>query len=167
MRSRLAIAAMLLGVLLVGACRGSKPPQVGRPAPAFSLPSLADGSKVSLDQLRGKVVLLNFFGTWCPTCRAELPFIEGAWEQVNHDDVAFLIVDIGEESPDQVTLFMKQVGSTVPVVLNQTGEVIDLYGVTALPTTFIVDRQGVVRSVNVGAFSSTAAILARVNAVLK
>ena len=165
MRSRLIFLAFLLGLLLLGACRGSTPPQLGRPAPAFTLPSLADGSPVSLSQFRGKVVLLNFFASWCPSCRAEMPFLQAAWEEVQDEGVAFLIVDIAEESEEMVAQFMKERGITIPVVMNQTGDVATLYNISTLPTTFILDREGVVRSITVGAFSSKEAVLSRVRAV--
>ena len=165
MRSRLIFPAFLLGLLLLGACRGSVSPQLGRTAPAFTLPSLADGSPVSLEQFRGKVVLLNFFATWCPACRAEMPFLQAAWEEVQDEGVAFLIIDIAEESEEMVAQFMKERGLTIPVVMNQTGDVATRYNISTLPTTFIVDRQGVVRSITVGPFSNKEAILARVRAV--
>ncbi|MBU2008558.1 MAG: TlpA family protein disulfide reductase [Chloroflexi bacterium] len=165
MRSRLIFLAFVLGLLLLGACRGSTSVQLGRPAPAFTLPSLADGSPVSLAQFRGKVVLLNFFASWCPACRAEMPFLQAAWEEVQDEGVAFLIVDIGEEGPEMVAQFMKERGITIPVVMNQTGDVATLYNISTLPTTFILDREGVVRSITVGAFSSKEAILPRVRAV--
>jgi len=165
MRSRLIFPAFLLGLLLLGACRGSTSPQLGQPAPAFTLPSLADGSPVSLEQFRGKVVLLNFFATWCPACRAEMPFLQAAWEEVQDEGVAFLIIDIAEESEEMVAQFMEERGLTIPVVMNQTGDVATRYNISTLPTTFIVDRQGVVRSITVGPFSNKEAILARVRAV--
>ncbi len=165
MRSRLSFPALLLVLLLLGACRGSDSPQLGRAAPAFTLPSLADGSPVSLDQFRGKVVLLNFFASWCPACRAEMPFLQAAWEEVQDEGVAFLVVDIAEESEEMVAQFMKERGLTIPVVMNQTGDVATLYNISTLPTTFILDREGVVRSITVGAFSSKAAVLSRVRAV--
>ena len=167
MRSRLILSAFLLFVLLAGACSGGPAPRVGRVAPAFTLPSLADGSPVSLDQFRGKVVLLNFFATWCPTCRAEAPILQAAWEELQPEGVAFLVVAIGEEGPDEVTRFMKESAPTLPVLMNQTGEMLRLYNVNAIPTTFILDREGVVRSINVGSFASKDAILERVRAVAK
>lgn len=165
MRSRLIFPAFLLGLLLLGACRGSVSPQLGRPASAFTLPSLADGSAVSLEQFRGKVVLLNFFATWCPACRAEMPHLQAAWEEVQDEGVAFLIIDIAEESTEMVARFMKDRGVTIPVVMNQTGDVATLYNISTLPTTFILDREGVVRSITVGAFSSKEAVLSRIRAV--
>ncbi|HLE02790.1 MAG TPA: TlpA disulfide reductase family protein [Dehalococcoidia bacterium] len=165
MRYRLVFPAFLLGLLLLVACRGSTSPQLGRPAPAFTLPSLADGSPVSLDQFRGKVVLLNFFATWCPACRAEMPHLQGAWEEVQDEGVAFLIIDIAEESTEMVAQFMKERGITIPVVMNQTGDVATAYNIHVLPTTFVLDRGGVVRSITLGAFTNKEAILARVRAV--
>jgi len=165
MRSRLVFPAFLLGLLLLGACRGSVSPQLGRAAPAFTLPSLADGSPVSLDQFRGKVVLLNFFATWCPACRAEMPHLQAAWEEVQDEGVAFLIIDIAEEDTEMVARFMKERGLTMPVVMNQTGDVATVYNISTLPTTFILDREGVVRSITVGAFPNKEAVLSRIRAV--
>lgn len=167
MRFRLISPVFLLGFLLLGACRGSAPPQLGQPAPAFTLPSLADGSPVSLDQFRGKVVLLSFFASWCPACRAEIPFLQAAWEEARDEGIVFLIVDIGEEGPEQVTQFMKERGVTIPVVMNQTGDVATAYNIQTLPTTFILDKEGVVRSITVGAFSGKETVLARTRAVAR
>ena len=168
MRSRLIFSAFLLVVLLVVACGGGGPaPRVGRAAPAFSLPSLADGSPVTLDQFRGKVLLLNFFATWCPTCRAEAPILQAAWEELQDENVAFLIVAIGEEGPDEVTRFMKERAPTLPVAMNQSGEMLRLYNVNAIPTTFILDREGMVRNITVGAFASKDDVVERVRDVAR
>jgi thiol-disulfide isomerase/thioredoxin len=111
------------------------------------------------------VVLLNFFASGCPACRAEIPFLQAAWEEAQDEGVVFLIVDIGEEGPEQVTQFMKERGVTIPAVTNQTGDVPTLYDISTLPTTFILDREGVVRSISVGAFSNKETIVARARAV--
>ena len=110
-------------------------------------------------------MLLNFFATWCPACRAEMPHLQAAWEEVQDEGVAFLIIDIAEESEEMVAQFMKERGLTIPVVMNQTGDVATRYNISTLPTTFILDREGVVRSITVGPFSNKEAILARVRAV--
>ena len=164
MRSRTILSAFLLVVLFAAGCGGSPGPRVGRAAPAFSLPSLADGSSVTLDQLRGKVVLLNFFASWCPACRAEMPFLQAAWEEVRDEGVAFLIIDIAEDD-EVVARFMEDRGFTIPVIMDQTGDVATRYNISALPTTFILDREGVVRNITVGAFPGKEAILSRVRAV--
>ena len=94
-----------------------------------------------------------------------MPFLQAAWEEVQNEGVAFLIVDIAEEDEGMVAQFMKERDVTIPVVMNQTGDVATRYNISTLPTTFILDREGVLRSITVGAFSSKEAVLSRVRAV--
>ena len=160
----LPLMAGLLALLLLGSCVSYGQPQVpgpkvGSPAPDFTLETL-EGGKLTLSQLRGKVVLVNFFATWCPACRAEMPFLQGAWEAQRDQGVEVLIVDI-QEDQGIVADFMRQNGYTMPVVMDREGRVSATYKVTSLPTSFILDREGIVRAVQVGAFPSQQAVLSR------
>jgi len=124
-------------------------PEVGHPAPDFSLPTL-DGSEVRLADLRGKPVILNFWATWCPPCRREMPALEIVWQQHGRGDVMVLGVDQGE-SVSLVSEYVRQnVGVTFPLLLDRRQDVGDLYLVRSLPTTFFIDAAGIIREIRVG-----------------
>ncbi len=124
-------------------------PAVGHPAPDFTLPTL-DGPEVRLADLRGKPIILNFWATWCPPCRKEMPALEIIWQQHNRGDVVVLGVDQGE-SVGTVSEYVRQnVGVTFPLPLDRSQAVGDLYLVRSLPTTFFIDAQGIIREIRVG-----------------
>ncbi len=129
-------------------------PQVGFLAPDFTLTTLA-GDTVTLSELRGKRVVLNFWATWCPPCRAELPHFQAAYE-ASSDDVAILAVD-ERESPEHVAAFAKELGLTFPIPLDTDGRVGVEYRVRAYPTTFFIDPDGVIQRVIRG--TTTRAVL--------
>jgi len=109
------------------------------PAPEFNL-ATPDGKNVALAQLRGKVVFLNFWATWCSPCRAEMPSMEQLHKEFQDQGLAMVAVDVGE-SPKQVTL-MAEFRLSFPSLLDENSEVSALYGVRGLPTTFLIDRDG-------------------------
>ena len=124
-------------------------PEVGHPAPDFTLPAL-DGDEVHLAELRGKPVILNFWATWCPPCRREMPALEVIWQQHKRGDVMVLGVDQGE-SVGIVSQYVRQnVGVTFPLLLDRRQDVGDLYLVRSLPTTFFIDAEGIIRAIRVG-----------------
>jgi peroxiredoxin len=125
------------------------------PAPAFRLATL-DGDSVSLDGLRGSVVLVNFWASWCAPCRIEMPGFERVYRQRRDD--GFVIVGIATDrwAEDRVRAFVLEHDITYPILLG-TGEVVRAYGgVTALPESFLIDRQGRVRHRVVGYFAEPA-----------
>lgn len=129
-------------------------PQVGHPAPDFSLRT-TEGVTITLSALRGQPVMINFWATWCPPCRAEIPYIQDA--SVHYaGEIVFLGVDSAEPEPI-VADFAARYGLTYPLPLDVDGKVSTLYSVYALPTTFFVDRAGVIRSIFSGPM--TAAVL--------
>ncbi len=119
------------------------------PAPEFSL-STPDGRTVGLAQLRGKVVFLNFWATWCPPCRLEMPSMERLHKEFKDQGLALLAVDVGE-SPKQVARFMAEFRLSFPTLLDEDGEVSTRSGVRGLPTTFLIDRSGRIVGTAVGA----------------
>ncbi|HEY83275.1 MAG TPA: TlpA family protein disulfide reductase [Dehalococcoidia bacterium] len=129
-------------------------PEVGHPAPDFSLKDL-DGNTVRLRDLRGRVVFINFWASWCPPCRAEMPEIEAVHQEYKDKGVVVIGVDISE--PESVVRqYIRQGGFSWTIVLDSTGEVARDYRITAIPTSFFVDRDGVIRAVNVGAMTKRA-----------
>jgi cytochrome c biogenesis protein CcmG, thiol:disulfide interchange protein DsbE len=120
-------------------------PQANHPAPDFGLSSL-DGSTVRLSDLKGQVALINVWATWCPPCRAEMPTIQAAYEQYADQGFTVLAVNLRED-PRAVAAFMRQYGLTFPALLDLDGKVSVDYRATVLPSSFFVDRRGVIRAV--------------------
>jgi len=122
-------------------------PAVGHPAPDFTLTTLT-GEAFTLSTLRGTPVVLNFWATWCPPCRAELPELEAAGRQYA-GQIAISGVNQAEARAD-VQAFARKMGLTFPMPLDEQAQVSRLYGVRSLPTTFFIDRGGVIRQIQVG-----------------
>jgi peroxiredoxin len=127
---------------------GSKPPQVGGPAPPFTLNNV-EGRPVSLADYKGKVVLLNFWATWCEPCKKEMPEIQAAYEQYKDRGFVVLGINFGE-NPDPAASFVHHGRLTFPVLLDRKIKVAEQYGVINLPVTFFVDPEGVIRERVVG-----------------
>ena len=109
-------------------------------APDFALRNL-EGSEVSLKDFEGKVVFLNFWATWCGPCREEMPSMERLWQRFKEEDFIILAVDL-RESRGEVISFMKEYDLTFPVLLDSKGEVGSMFGVRAIPTTYLLDSEG-------------------------
>lgn len=118
-------------------------------APDFTLQSL-QGSRVNLKDFRGKVVFLNFWATWCGPCRWEMPAMEKLWNRFKEDRFVILAVDI-REGKDVVKSFIQEEGYTFPVLLDSKGEVAGIYGIRAIPTTFLINPEGKIVGKAVGA----------------
>jgi cytochrome c biogenesis protein CcmG/thiol:disulfide interchange protein DsbE len=132
-----------------GASGGATPG--ARQAPAFSLKGL-DGQDHSLSGYRGKVVMINFWATWCVPCRAEMPDIEHEYRA--HRDAGLVVLGIDpREGQDPATQFVHDLGVSYPILFDPKGQVYDSYQVTALPQTFIVDRRGSIRLDRLGQVS--------------
>jgi thiol-disulfide isomerase/thioredoxin len=110
------------------------------PAPNFTL-NTPENTGISLASLRGRVVFLNFWATWCGPCRTEMPSMEALYGRLKGRDFEILAVD-AQERPSEVTAFLRQYRLSFPSVLDSAGRVSRLYNITALPTTFILDREG-------------------------
>ncbi|GMQ89146.1 MAG: hypothetical protein BMS9Abin09_0604 [Gammaproteobacteria bacterium] len=109
-------------------------------APDFSLKDM-DGSVHTLSAYRGKVVILNFWATWCPPCREEMPSMERAWEKLKHEDIVMLAVNVGEDE-DSIFEFTASYPVEFPLLLDQESVVTGNWPVRGLPTTFVIDPQG-------------------------
>jgi thiol-disulfide isomerase/thioredoxin len=117
--------------------------EVGKPAPAFSVTGL-DGNKLSLHQFSGRPVYVNFFATWCPPCKLELPNIVKSYPTYKAH-VVFVGLD-QEESPDLIKPFIKQYSIPYLIGIDQ-GQVGAQYGVAALPQSIFIDKHGVIRAI--------------------
>jgi cytochrome c biogenesis protein CcmG, thiol:disulfide interchange protein DsbE len=120
-------------------------PLPDHPAPDFTL-ATPRGEAVQLSALRGQVVLINVWATWCPPCRAEMPAIEAAYAQYHEQGFAVLAVNL-QEDPGAVAAFMEEHRLTFPALLDSDGAVSANYQARVMPSSFFVDRSGVVRAV--------------------
>ena len=111
-------------------------------APDFTLPN-ADGKQVSIKDFRGKVVFLNFWATWCESCREEMPAMERLYKEFKGKGLEIVAVNIKEKRPDALA-FYRKFQLTYPLVLDSEGKVGELYGAFGLPVTYLIDRKGVV-----------------------
>jgi cytochrome c biogenesis protein CcmG/thiol:disulfide interchange protein DsbE len=129
-------------------------PFIGKPAPPFTL-TLFDGSRLSLEEMRGKVVFLNFWASWCPPCRAEARMLEAAWQAYKDRDVVFVGANIQDQEPS-ARAFIEEFGVTYPNGIDRGSRIAIAYGVWGLPETFVIDRQGRITYKHVGGIGGQA-----------
>jgi len=112
------------------------------PARDFSLKDM-DEKTYQLADLRGKVVLINFWATWCPPCRKELPSMERLWQQFSKEDFMVLAINVGEDA-DTIFAFTGTLepAPSFPILLDRDSAVLKAWPVRGLPTTFVLDREG-------------------------
>jgi peroxiredoxin len=139
--------AILLILAIVGAFtvggslfRDNDLPQVGGRAPDFALVGL-DGKTHRLSDYRGKLVMVNFWGTFCPPCKEEMPAIEKQYQKWRDAGFEVLAVNLAE-SKVTVDSFVKQLNLTFPILLDDRMEIRKTYGVVNYPTTFLIDQSG-------------------------
>jgi peroxiredoxin len=112
------------------------------PAPDFILQD-TNGRTHRLSDYRGKPVIINFWTTWCPPCREELPSMNRAWHQLEHEDIAMLAINMGEDE-DTIFIFSADYPTDFPILMDQSGEVIEQWPVKGLPTTYVVAPDGTI-----------------------
>jgi peroxiredoxin len=132
----------------------------------FTLPLLAGGS-ATLSSYRGKVVILNFWATWCPPCRTEMPSMETLYQRFSAQGLEILAVDIGEGA-STVQQFIRRAGYTFPVLLDRSSKVSSDYGIEAIPTTYIIDREGkIIGRIVGGIMWDNPRVIAAIDALLR
>lgn len=120
---------------------------VGEKAPDFQVETM-DGEKVKLSDYRGKKVFLNFWATWCPPCKAEMPYMQSFYEE-KQENVEVLAVNL-EESASKAKDFADQYGLTFPVLLDHSGAVAEVYDIYTIPTTYVLNEDGTVHQKIIG-----------------
>ncbi len=137
----IALLALLVGVpAFDGWSMGSRVPAVGMPVEDFHLTDL-DGKTQSLSQYRGKIVLLNFWATWCKPCTTEMPAMQACYDKLR--DKGFVVLAVNELEDDaKVREHIKQYGHTFPVLMDRDNKVANQFGVFGLPVSVFIDEQG-------------------------
>jgi peroxiredoxin len=123
-------------------------PSIGELAPQFALRS-PDGAVHSLQAHRGVVVWVNFWATWCEPCKRELPDIQKLHDEFTDDGLVVLAVNLQEDG-DQATQFFEERGLDMPILLDRSGDVYEQYQLRGLPDSFFIDRDGVLRAMQIG-----------------
>lgn len=154
--ARRLVGGLLAAALLLGGCGGPAPAPagsvgVGSPAPDFTAPDL-DGVPVALHELRGHPVWINFWATWCPTCKTEMPLMEQRYQQ--HRDVGLVI--LGMDVQENVAPIRAWMGDQFHwrFLRDVDGRLTDLYRVEGLPAHVFIDRAGVIRALHNGEFDA-------------
>lgn len=125
-------------------------PRVGSEAPAYGGTTLA-GDSIALEGLRGQVVLLNLWATWCAPCRQETPFLEALFKERKGQGLTVLGVSLDTgDARDQVADFVEEYSVTYPILLDPQMRGMDLYRVLGLPASFLIDREGTLRWMRIG-----------------
>ena len=157
-------SVLVWGPVTAGCSGQAQGPEIGKLAPDFELSSL-DGKVVSLSDFRGKPVFLNFWATWCGPCRFEMPFIQKMYEGLSNEGLVVLAVNV-QENPATVKEFVESFGLTFPVLLDTNSEVRLAYNIRGIPTTFFIDKNGIIQDIKIGAFASEVEIASRLNKIM-
>lgn len=125
--------------------------EVGSTAPNFDAVRLPTGQPVSIEDYRGKVVLLNIWATWCAPCKVEMPSMERLHRKLANTDFRLIAVSVDEEDSTVVNKFVKEMGLTFEILHNRDGSIRRIYQTTGVPESFIIDRDGVIVKKVIGA----------------
>lgn len=165
-------AALLCGVLALAstgceegntkgassAATETKHPLIGSPAPEFQLPARGGNQQVSPGAYQGKVVIIDFWATWCEPCRQSFPVYQRLMQK--NDEVVVLGVSVDDE-PDDIADFVSETHVKFPIAWDKDHRVSELYKPPAMPTSYIVDTDGIIRYVHAGFHAEDESTLAR------
>jgi peroxiredoxin len=155
---KLVALVALLAAAIAGPCAATADPftelalirrNPPRPAPDFSVPGLG-AQPVRLKDFRGKVVFLNFWATWCPPCKEEMPSMERLYRRYKDRGLTILALSVDADGAAAVAAFVKSLGLTFPIGLDPRMDVANRYGIRALPGSFLIDRASNVVAVAIG-----------------
>ena len=141
-------------------------PQIGFAAPDFTLDTL-DGETITLSELRGQPMLINLWASWCPPCRAEMPALDEVYRKYRDEGFVVLAVNTTYQDgeADAVT-FAQNLGLTFPILFDRDGATSRRYRLQALPTSYFVGRDGIIRDIVLGGPMSEALIASKVGGLL-
>lgn len=121
----------------------------GQQAPNFTVQNLANNSQFSLDQFKGKLVYLDFWASWCPPCLKSFPFMEEL--KTRYSDQGLVVVAISlDENPEDARAFLKKASASFFVGHNKQGDIATMYNVQAMPSSYLIDRDGNIQQVHRG-----------------
>ena len=147
-----AVAVVVFALLAYSIATGpSAPPQPGAPVPDFQLTTL-DGKEIGLGALQGQVVVVNFFASWCTPCREEAADLEATWRVYEDQGVQFIGIAY-KDAKSRAQAFLAEFGATYPSAVDPANRTARAYGVTGVPETFVIDRQGQLVSHTLGAIT--------------
>jgi cytochrome c biogenesis protein CcmG, thiol:disulfide interchange protein DsbE len=142
-------------------------PQQGFLAPDFDLKT-PTGESVKLSDLRGQAVLVNLWATWCPPCRAEMKSIEKVYNEYKERGFTVLAINMTyQDEPLAVMPFVKEQGLSFPILLDETSATADAYQLRSLPSSFFIDRKGIIDEVVIGGPMAEALLRTRIEDILK
>ena len=146
----LLLALCMSSLLLIQGCSDNANAPIGalEAAPDFNM-TLFEGGDFQLSTQKGKVVVINFFASWCVSCGEETPIIEKLSHTYSPQTVAFLAIAV-DDTEKKAKAFMKKSGLTIPAGLDKTGKIKDTYGIYGMPTTFFIDKNGKVSYFHAG-----------------
>jgi cytochrome c biogenesis protein CcmG/thiol:disulfide interchange protein DsbE len=160
----LLVFLVVIGLALRNSQRGRV--AVGEPAPEFSLTTF-DGQTYEVSELKGKVILINFWASWCVPCENEAAFLEAAWKYYQpRGDVLFLGVDY-TDTEKAAQAYLDRFGITYPNGPDLGTRISDMYRMTGVPETFILDQDGRLADFKYGEFSSAEEIIAKIDRLLE
>jgi cytochrome c biogenesis protein CcmG, thiol:disulfide interchange protein DsbE len=173
---KISIAILSVGIVWIGLTSLLTPngetgqliaPRPGFLAPDFSLTAL-DGKTYQLSQQHGKVVVVNLWTTWCAYCNTEMPAFQQAYDSFQNSlDVSFLAINsTSQDTLTSVQAFVDQRRLSFPILLDTAGQAAHNYQIRALPTTFFIDRNGIVRNIVIGGPLTEAMIKSQVQSLL-
>ncbi len=139
-------------------------PQIDKPAPDFQFQN-PDGQHTSLSDLQGKPVLINFWATWCYPCIYEMPYLQQVYEEWSDRGLMVLAINIGESSA-KVRQFIQNNGFSFPVLLDTKKDAAQEYNIQYVPSTFLIDKDGVIQEKIIGAFPSKIAIEEKLSKII-
>jgi cytochrome c biogenesis protein CcmG, thiol:disulfide interchange protein DsbE len=163
-KTLLLISALALVIVLLAIGCGNTCPEIGKPAPDFSLKSTEDKT-VTLSELKGNIVVVNFWATWCGPCQFETPFLQAAHKERSGKGVVILGIDVKEPAP-MVRNFVNSKNVTFTVLLDSDAQVVQSYCVpNALPLTYFVNKDGILKARKVGAFANQAELMSILDSI--
>lgn len=162
------LGILTICLMLSWCCYGCGAPStgtgIGALAPDFTLTTL-NGDTVRLSQLRGQPVLLNFWATWCGPCRMEIPYLQAAFDEKG-EEIQFIGINLGE-SEEKVRQFAYDYDMTFTIALDTSYETSQAYNIRYIPTTFLIDRQGVICDIKIGPFQSENELIVMLDSLLQ